>query len=191
MPRPVTSNVGSPLHSPDIEPLIDADKPSRLPPDLLQYYIALGKNHPPSALDTWNGYPWARRRLLQDIERHGNNTVILSGDLHTSIAGELALDNGPPVSVEFVTTSVSSPGFNAGLPERWPGAIRDGLLEQNPNLSYMDTDRRGWLCVTFTHEKCVGEWHLLDTVHRRDYTITVDKQLTVKAGAIDQGLIQG
>ena len=179
----------TPLDSPDLEPLLDLARPSLVPVESLQRNIALSKTNPPLLLDTWDGYPWARRQLLKDIARHGNNTVVLSGDLHTSIAGNVRLDDAPEVTtVEFMATSVTSPGFAEYLPETHPGAVAEATLEQNPDLRYMETDRRGWLCMTFTHGECVGEWRLLDTITETDYTVTVDKRLSVAAGKVAAGL---
>jgi alkaline phosphatase D len=179
----------SPLDSPDLEPLLDLARPSYVPVEELQRNIALSKTNPPVLLDTWDGYPWARRKLLQDIARHGNNTVVLSGDLHTSIAGNVRLDDAPEATtVEFMGTSVTSPGFAEYLPETRPGAVAAATLEQNPDLRYMETDRRGWLHMTFTHDKCIGEWRLLDTITETDYTVTVDRRLFVTAGNVSAGL---
>ena len=179
----------TPLNSPDLEPLLDLERQSLVPVEELQRNIALSKTNPPLLLDTWDGYPWARRQLLKDIARHGNNTVVLSGDLHTSIAGNVRLDDAPEVTtVEFMATSVTSPGFAEYLPETHAGAVAAATLKQNRDLRYMETDRRGWLCMTFTHEECVGEWRLLDTITETEYTVTVDKRLSVTAGNVAAGL---
>ena len=178
-----------PLYSPDLEPLLDLEKPSLVPKEVLQQNVALSKSHPPVLLDTWDGYPRARRQLLKDIKRYGGNTVVLSGDLHTSIAGNVPLETGQDaVTVEFMTTSVTSPGFAEYLPEREPGLVAAATLEQNPDMRYMETDRRGWLCMTFTHDKCIGEWHLLNTISEADYEVTVDQRLSVAAGNVAAGL---
>jgi len=177
------------LSSPDLEPLLDLEKPSLISTEVLQQNIALSKSNPPVLLDTWDGYPWARQQLLRDIKRYGNNTVVLSGDLHTSIAGNVALDGETQAAtVEFMTTSVTSPGFAEYLPERQPGVVSHATLEQNPDMRYMETDRRGWLCMTFTHDDCIGEWHLLDTITEPEYTSTIDRRLSVAAGDVAAGL---
>jgi len=179
----------SPMDSPDLEPLLDLTRPSLVPLETLELNIALSKTNPPLLLDTWDGYPWARRELLQDIARYGQNTVVLSGDLHTSIAGNVRLDDAPDATtVEFMATSVTSPGFAEYLPETHPGAVAAATLKQNPDLHYMETDRRGWLCMTFTHDECIGEWQLLDTITETDYEITVDRRLSVEAGKVAAGL---
>ena len=179
----------TPLDSPDLEPLLDLTRPSLIPVESLRQNIALSKTNPPVLLDTWDGYPRARRQLLKDIERYGFNTVVLSGDLHTSIAGNVRLDGASDVTtVEFMATSVTSPGFAEYLPEAHPGAVAEATLKQNPDLRYMETDRRGWLHMTFTHKECVGEWRLLDTITDTDYTVSVDRRLSVAAGEVAAGL---
>jgi hypothetical protein len=52
----------------------------------------------------------------------------------------------------------------------------------------METARRGWLALTVNKEQCVAEWNLVDTVHKREYSATVDRRLFVNAGAIGEGL---
>jgi alkaline phosphatase D len=80
--------------------------------------------------------------------------------------------------------SVTSPGFTDYLPERQPGAIRDAAMELNPWVKYMDTERKGWMCLSFDRSECTAEWHLLDTVHEQEYSAKIDKRLTVRAGKI-------
>ena len=181
----------SPLNSPDLGPVLDLEKQAMASRELIETNIALSRTNPPLLLDTWDGYPWARQQLLRDIQQRATNAVVLSGDLHAALAGNLIPDGASePVAVEFLTTSVSSPGFAEYLPERRPGAVRDATLAQNPHLRYMETDRRGWLCMTVTHKECVGEWHVLDTVADIDYRCTVDRRMGVAAGAIAAGLYE-
>jgi len=177
------------LTSPDLEPLVDPDKPSVLPKEQLQAVIERSKNNPPSVLDTWDGYPLAREDLYADLRDYAINPVILSGDLHTNLAADLVAHNADaPVAVEFMAGAVSSPTISHALPDRTPNALRDGVLEQNPSLRYLEGSHRGWLCLTLTGERCTGEWHLIDTVKSRAYKSWLDKTLSVRAGEIEKGL---
>ena len=178
-----------PLKSPDLEPLLDLDGPSLLSQEFLEGMIEVSKDNPPVLLDTWDGYPEARQDFLMDLDRYAENAVILSGDLHTSIAADLTPDGKEhPVAVEFMPSSITSPVFAEYLPERYPYAVRDATMQINPSLKYMETDRRGWLCLTVTKSECRGEWYLLDGVRERTYTSIVDCCLAVRAGAISEGL---
>jgi alkaline phosphatase D len=179
----------SPVRAPDLEPLIDMEGPSTVSRDVLEYHVRMSKANPPVLLDTWDGYPVARERFLAEISEGQANAVVLSGDLHTSLAGNLVPNGGDePVAVEFMAPSVTSPGFQDYLPERHPGAVRDATLALNPGLAYMETDRRGWLRMRFDRNECVGEWHLLDGIRSRDYEVSVDQRLKVGAGRIAAGL---
>ena len=179
----------SPTRAPDLEPLLDLERPAMMSREMLEQHIAVSKANPPMLLDTWDGYAAARNELLADLKALATNPVVLSGDLHTSIAGDLFLPGeSQPVAVEFMTTSVTSPGFAEYLPERHPGAVSDATLALNPNLRYMETDRRGWLCMTFTKTDCTGEWHLLDGIRSPEYVSRIDKRMRVSAGEVHKGL---
>jgi hypothetical protein len=39
-----------------------------------------------------------------------------------------------------------------------------------------------------TSRECTAEWHLVDTVHSRDYTKVVDARFSVTAGDVAAGL---
>jgi len=182
----------TPTLSPELEPLLDRTRDSMLPPEQLQYYIDMSRGNPPMLLDTWNGYPVARQQFLSDLAALATNPVVLSGDLHTSMAGNLYLPGeDSAVAVELMTGSIASPGFAEYLPEAHPGAVRDATLAVNPPLVYMETDRRGWLDVRFDHGRCDARWRLLDTVHAEAHRVTVDRHLHVLAGHVGDGLQSG
>ncbi len=179
----------SKMTSPDLEPIVDVEKPSDISKERLQGIVDRSKNNPPSVLDTWDGYPLAREDLYSDLGKYASNAVILSGDLHTNLAAELIPEESDrPVAVELMVGAVSSPVMTEILPEKKPHALRNGVLEQNPWMKYLNTTQRGWLCVTLTQDECVGEWYLIDTIKSRDYRSWNDKKLSVRAGEIGEGL---
>ena len=182
----------STLRTPDLGPLLDLDRKSPVSREVLEFNVAMSKSNPPLLLDTWDGYAAARQDFLADLKAGATNAIVLSGDLHTALAGNLFLDGeDEPVAVEYMTSSVTSPGFADYLPEIRPGAVRDATLELNANLQYMDTERRGWLCMTLTPSSCTGEWHLIDGLRSREYTSSVDRALSVQAGKVRNGLAGG
>lgn len=91
--------------------------------------------------DGWDGYPVARRQLL-DYLASGKirNPVVLGGDVHMAVTGDLKTDfddaRSPVVASEFVTTSISSNG---------PGRARvETLLAENPHIKFANGSRRGY-----------------------------------------------
>jgi alkaline phosphatase D len=97
--------------------------------------------------DAWDGYPEARKRLLQTVvDAKLTNVVTLGGDVHCNVAAPLRLEpnnpNSPIVASEFVTTSITS----RGLGDKPAAVIRDN----NPDLLHYRTDERGYSLITVT-----------------------------------------
>ena len=176
-------------NAPYLEPLIDRSRPSLVTGEVLEGYVEGSKGNPPLALDTWNGYPAAREKMLGMLARLAPNPVVLSGDLHTPLAGNLTLmGEDTPIGVELLSGSVTSPGFADYLPEAYPGAFRDALIDTNPEIVYAETSRSGWMRVDFTTEACTATWHLVDTVHEQAYSVAIDQRARVFAGEFHKGL---
>jgi len=179
------------MEPPDLEPLVDRSQPSYFSPEAMDAVIQASKSHAPQFLDVWEGYPVAREQFLQDLHEFARNPVVLSGDLHTSLAANLVpAGREQPVAVEMMTGAVSSPVLESVFPDKVPNGIRDATLAQNPNIRFLDIAHRGWLAVTVTPDSCSGEWHLVDTVLSRDYKSRLAATLSVRANEISSGLAE-
>ena len=91
--------------------------------------------------DGWDGYPAARRRLLDGIaERRLDNVVVLGGDVHANYVADLKADfddaNSPLLASEFCGTSISSEGAAQSR--------LDAALPFNPHIRYGRSDERGY-----------------------------------------------
>ncbi len=120
--------------------------------------------------DQWDGYRAERRRVFDLLQTVGvENPVVLTGDIHTSWCMDLSRDPANPLvynalngdgslGVEFVCTSITSPGLEAL--DRLTPLLR--LL--NPHMKYVDLAQRGYLLLDITPERLVGEHWYIDTV---------------------------
>lgn len=96
-----------------------------------------------SRVDQWDGYPAARQRLLDVLGEPGvAPSVVLTGDCHRAIAGDLLADFSDPgsavVGSEFLGTSISSDG---------DGSVTDAYAAdwlQHPWTRFYDA-RRGYV----------------------------------------------
>ena len=129
--------------------------------------------------DQWDGYQPARDRVYSVIKGGAGqppvgNVVVLTGDIHSSWAADLTPDPNNPntatggydpvtgegsLAVEFVGTSVSSPGVNDAN-----GAIANSLKPANPHFKYINLNQRGYMLIDADANRCVGEWWHIDTV---------------------------
>ncbi len=131
--------------------------------------------------DAWDGYQPARDRVYDVLRGTGgqapvNNVVVLTGDIHSSWAADLTQDpNNSNVAaggynpgtgegsraVEFVGTSISSPGVDD--PATAAGTIA-ALAPANPHFKYINLNRRGYMLLDVTPARAVAEWWYVDTV---------------------------
>lgn len=103
-------------------------------------------------LDQWDGYPAARKRILDTIEKHRpRNPIILSGDWHSHWVNDIKADfedpTSPTIATEFVGTSISS-GIG------WDTAVRQGL-PANPHVKLYNGTYRGYVICEAGRET----WH--------------------------------
>ena len=110
------------------------------------------------AMDGWDGYAAARRRLLRSARRT-RNPVVLTGDVHRHYANDLVLEDRM-VAAELVTTSISSGGDGS---ERT--ALTDVQLAENPHLHWADS-RRGYLTLRLDRHELRADFRTLPFVSR-------------------------
>ena len=112
-------------------------------------------------MDGWDGYPNARRRLLDSIVTHKvRNPVVIGGDRHAYFAADLKRDFARPrdatVATEFVGTSITSEGPSESN-------VRKALAD-NPGLTYARGDKRGYATVELSARSLTVGFEALDDV---------------------------
>jgi alkaline phosphatase D len=148
--------------------------------------------------DQWDGYNPARNRVFDVIKgaatgKPVNNVVVLTGDIHSSWAADLAQDPGNTnlatggysastgqgsSAVEFVGTSVSSPGVDTDT----NGGIAGALRSINPHFKYINLHKRGYMLLDVTPQRVVCEFWHVDTVASPSNVQTFAAAFEVQAG---------
>lgn len=118
-------------------------------------------------VDQWDGYGASRARLLAALgEGAIDNVVILTGDLHTSWASEIADDpfdagaydpatGAGSRAVEFVTPGVSSPGIT----DPSEAALLLQVLGQtHPHVKFAELTRQGYVLLELDRERARASW---------------------------------
>ncbi len=118
--------------------------------------------------DSWDGYPYERTLVYEALDST-DNAVTLTGDMHTTIAGNQNLPDGSPVGVEFMTPSVTSVniaeavGVEGGLRKRLTRPLFNGLATlMNPHYECFDSHHWGYSVVEFTPEACTFTAYSVD-----------------------------
>ncbi|PRQ10469.1 alkaline phosphatase [Corynebacterium sp. 13CS0277] len=168
--RKLTSNdtawqiVGNPVMiSPILLPPLDPELAAGI-----TELTGLARDGYPYTSDTWDGFTSERHKLLSLLrEKHVDNVVFVTGDIHTSWAGELPLiparyRPGDYVAAEFVGPSVTS----ANIDEMWnlpdgspiPHITSNAIRAVNPYLKYCDLEHHGYCVVEVTPDHVQCDW---------------------------------
>jgi alkaline phosphatase D len=113
--------------------------------------------------DQWDGYPAERLRVTDAIDASQvTNPIVLTGDIHLALVGEVPLDatrrDSPSVATEFVCNAVTSP---------FPASLRPVLSQtigRAAGVKYMNADERGYLFCTVDKDEWRTEFRLLESV---------------------------
>ncbi|MGD9485658.1 alkaline phosphatase D family protein [Streptomyces sp. TRM70308] len=117
----------------------------------------------PLSMDSWDGYPGARERVLRAAEDAGiDNLAVLTGDVHVHYGLDIKRDADDPASrtagVEVVTSSISSGGDGAERPANW-----ETLTAANPHLAFYD-GRRGYVLLTLDERELRADYRTVSGV---------------------------
>ena len=134
--------------------------------------------------DQWDGYSAEREEILSKFHSKGvKNLVVLSGDIHTFIAGNLTTTgeaSGTPIGVELVGGSATS----FGLPEELhisPATLEALRQASDPHTIYADFEHRGYCVVTVKSDEVLGEFKSTNTQSPTSPTTSLAK-FKVEAG---------
>ena len=130
--------------------------------------------------DSWDGYPAARRRLLESVvTRKLANPVVLSGDVHMHFAADLKLDfddeRSAAVASEFVGTSITS---NPGAWQKTMPAI----LAENSHIKYGNGEQRGYVRASIAGGRFHAELIGVETVRKPESRAGVLARFVVEDG---------
>jgi alkaline phosphatase D len=123
----------------------------------------LGFTGPVFNTDQWDGYGDDQREVIAAMAASPVDTVVLTGDIHSSWANDIPSDPGTyapagpannSVGVEFVCASVTSDGFTEVLRgDAQAQASTTGLQAANPHIRYLNGIYHGYAVLDVTPER--------------------------------------
>ncbi len=109
--------------------------------------------------DGWDGYPAARRRLLDTVaQRRVPGLVVLGGDVHSHYVADVRADWDDPASpllaTEFCGSSITS--LSMAQPRI------DAARGFNPHMHFARSDQRGYVSFTLDEKKLQARLRVVD-----------------------------
>lgn len=138
-------------------------------PDALSEILPFGTLQQGLNMDQWDGYTASRNRVLSHIEENNiDNVIVFTGDIHTSWANEIYRNpatligdlTDEALAVEFVTPSVTSPGF----PEGTSPAVSTAISIANPHIKYSELETRGFVVTDVTRQRTQAEYYYVTSI---------------------------
>ena len=124
--------------------------------------------------DQWDGYPQDQEIFLQFLrDSIPSNKVILTGDIHSSWANDVATPSYSPgvhlgsAAVEFVGPSVTSPSMELGWAE-------DAIQLMNEHIKFIDIEHRGFLMLDISKTKTQGDYYFINNINSIDTNYNYD-----------------
>lgn len=109
--------------------------------------------------DQWDGYDWERNKLYDHILSNSiDNFIVLTGDIHTSWANDLpgsgydASTGAGSVGVEFVVTSITSPGFPLAVPS-------STIQLENDHMQFINLTEHGYMILDVNKQRTQADWY--------------------------------
>ncbi|GHB04130.1 alkaline phosphatase D family protein [Streptomyces termitum] len=133
------------------------------------------------SMDSWDGYPASRRRILAGAESAGvENLMVLTGDVHVGYGFDLKADFRDPGSrtlgTELVATSITSGKDGSDRPSTY-----DKLMRANPHLRFFN-GRRGYLTVELGERAARADFRTVPYVTRPGAPVTTAASFVTEAG---------
>lgn len=102
--------------------------------------------------DAWEGYESERNRLIDFVEDNQiDNSVVLTGDIHTFFANEVPGNSTSSAMVEFIVGSVTSSSI--------PISIPIGLIQLLfPHIKYAQFTDRGYVALTLDQNSAQADY---------------------------------
>jgi alkaline phosphatase D len=117
--------------------------------------------------DQWDGYP-AERSALLDVLAGLDDAVVLSADIHVSVASEVADDGEAPVAVEFTAPSLTSQNLDEklGLDPRNEHILEceHEWTEALAHVHWCEMASHGYLVCDVDRDRVRAEWWHVDGV---------------------------
>lgn len=142
--------------------------------------LGLPEQGMPFNFDQWDGYAAERRRLIKLLrDRKIDNTVWLTGDIHSAWANDIPVEpgtypRGGVAGVEIVCTSVNSSNIDdiLKLPEDnvLSHTAENAFKGLNKHVKFLDYDAHGYTVVQVTPEFVHADWMFTrpDGIYRRN-----------------------
>jgi alkaline phosphatase D len=143
--------------------------------------------------DQWDGYEASRDRVFDTIEANDvDNTVVLTGDIHTSWSMDLSRNpqdsevynpetGEGSLGTEFVVTSITSPSL--GSLTAFGDLVDQVLSENDPHIKYYELVKKGFAVLDIRPDRLQTDYFYVgDVADPNDEFLEIGQSMRVDEG---------
>lgn len=139
--------------------------------------------------DAWDGYQPARKRVLDILDKHAGNPIVLTGDTHCAWAMSLTdKKDGKHYGAEFGVQGITSPGRGDRLPK--VKQVEQAYYDHLDHMALANIKGRGYMTMKITSEETITNWYVLSTIESREFDLELRKSLKYTAGDVLDGKVE-
>jgi alkaline phosphatase D len=117
------------------------------------------------SMDTWQGYLNEKNQLFDEFHKislakyQANNLIVLTGDIHSSLALKLEHKN-KPLGVEWVAPSITSANYNERYSSCKTKTVERKLRNKtlNPALDFVNLRHHGYVLIELSTSHAKSTW---------------------------------
>jgi alkaline phosphatase D len=130
-------------------------------------------------LDQWDGYPEARRRVV-DLLREVDNPLVISGDIHAGGVGHVT-DEPDDVTTAPLVPEVVSPSISSVFPMGLADIVAR-VVDASPNVHYAEPNRHGYVVCDVTADAVEATFRYVSTTAATRADVADGPRWVVRAG---------
>ena len=121
----------------------------------------------PLSLDEWSGFPIAQKKLVEEIKRANNPTLVITGDTHHGWAAYYTDERDKAIGIEIATPGISAPGVESYIAKEFMAKLKKAFLETNPSMIFRDLTHRGFMVVAIKRDQARISWKWADVSQKQ------------------------
>jgi alkaline phosphatase D len=133
-------------------------------------------------LDQWDGYPVARRRVVEMLQQV-SNPIVISGDIHLSAVGVLTEDPEDPTTAP-VATEVAGTSISSNFPPEFLEIV-EAAVDNLPHVYYLNARQRGYVVCEVSPGQMRVEFRTVGSVTEPEAEVETDAVWVIADGNPD------
>ena len=171
-----------------LEDSVRAGRPWQMLGQQVMFAPQTPPGQPAGNVDSWDGYRAARNRVFDAAAAsRTNHLVVLTGDVHSSWAYDLARDPfdaakyDPTTGRGAIGCEIVAPAVTSPTPAGWTTERGAAVMAARPHARFVEGLHRGFVVLDITRERLQADWWFVPSVTEPSSVAACARSLATEA----------